>query len=120
VAADHRQASALETIGALATVAVVLGHDDYVDSLAHHWFDGTAAAGRVIAAKFQRRDPSRRIDRPHAPRDLGAVFTLDYSDVVLTLQIKPELCAVSKIAAEPHCRIGSDRPAPVEYVRDAA
>jgi len=45
---------------------------------------------------------SRGICRSHMPRDLGSVFTLDHRDVVLALQIKPELCELPKITAKPH------------------
>jgi hypothetical protein len=37
---------------------------------------------------------------------LGSTFSLYHADVVLALQIKPELRAVPKIAAEPHRCIG--------------
>jgi len=63
---------------------------------------------------------SRRIRRSHTPRDLGAALTLDDGNVVLALQIKPELGTISKISAEPDGRICSDRPASIEYVGDAA
>ena len=62
---------------------------------------------------------SRRIRGSHTFRDLGAPFTLDDSNVVLTLQIKPELGTISKISAKPDGRICGDRPASIEYVRDA-
>jgi hypothetical protein len=62
---------------------------------------------------------SRRIRRSNTPRDLGAAFTLDDSNVVLTLQIKPELGTISKISAESDGRICSYRPASIEYVGDA-
>jgi hypothetical protein len=64
---------------------------------------------------------SRRIRSSHTPRDLGAGFTPDDSDVVPAQQlIKPELGAISEISAEPDGRICSDRPASIEDVRDAA
>jgi len=45
------------------------------------------------------------------PRDLGSVFTLDHRDVVLALQIKPELCELPKITAKPHrCICGNGAP----------
>ena len=84
-----------------------------------HLRSRSPGAAAVLVDEFDP-DVSRRIGRPHAPSDLGAVFTLDHCNIVLALQIKPELCAVSKIAAEPHRCICSDRPAPVEYVGDAA
>jgi hypothetical protein len=45
---------------------------------------------------------------------------LDRGNVVLALEIKPELCTVSKIATEPNRRIGGDRPAAIQYVGNAA
>jgi len=50
----------------------------------------------------------------YAPCDFGSMFTLDHRDVVLALQIKPELRAVSETTAESHCSIDSNRPAQVE------
>jgi hypothetical protein len=44
---------------------------------------------------------------------------LNDGNVVLTLQIKPELGTISKISTEPDGCISSDRPASIEYVRDA-
>ncbi len=69
---------------------------------------------------FYAREPSGRIRGPHAPRDLGSVLTLDHRNVILALQIEPELRTVSKIAAEPNRRISGDGPASVEYVGDTA
>jgi len=46
-------------------------------------------------------------------------LTLNDSNVVLALQIKPELGTISKISTEPDGCISSDRPASIEYVRDA-
>ena len=43
----------------------------------------------------------------------------DQCDVVLALQIEPELRAIAEIAAEPHGRIRRDRATPVENVGDA-
>ena len=63
---------------------------------------------------------SRRIRRSHTPRDLGAAFTLDDSNVVLALQIKPELGTISKISAEPDGRICSDRAASIEDIGNTA
>jgi hypothetical protein len=63
--------------------------------------------------------PLRRVRGSHALRDLGTAFTLYYGDVILALQVKPELGTVSEISAEPDGRIGSDRPASVEDVCDA-
>jgi delta-aminolevulinic acid dehydratase/porphobilinogen synthase len=62
---------------------------------------------------------SRRIRRSHTFRDLGTALALDHSDVVLALQIKPELGTISKISTEPDSRICGDRPASIKYVCDA-
>jgi hypothetical protein len=69
-----------------------------------------------LSASFE----SRRIGRSHTPRDLGTTLTLDDSNVVLALQIKPELGAISKISVEPDGRICGDRPASIQYVCDAS
>jgi hypothetical protein len=41
------------------------------------------------------------------------VFALDYRDIVLALQIKPELRAVPEITTEPDRCIGSNGAAPI-------
>jgi hypothetical protein len=46
--------------------------------------------------------------------------TLDDGNVVLALEIKPELCTVPKIATKPNRCIGGNRPATVEYVGNGA
>lgn len=71
--------------------------------------------GHALADQY----PSRRIRRSHTPRDLGTALTLDDSNVVLALQVKPELGTISKISAEPDGRIRGDRPASIQYVCDA-
>jgi hypothetical protein len=48
------------------------------------------------------------------------MLALDHRDVVLALQVKPELRAITKIVTKSHCGVGSDRPAPVQNVGDAA
>jgi hypothetical protein len=63
---------------------------------------------------------SRRVRRPHPLRDLPALLPLDQRNVVLALQIEPELRAVTEIAAEPHRGVGGDRAPGVENVGDAA
>lgn len=59
---------------------------------------------RLSAAKTARSSIAARA---------GAALVLYQGNVVLALQIKPELRAVSKITAEPYCRIGGNRPASV-------
>jgi hypothetical protein len=53
VAAHHRETSAFQGVGVLADLAVVLGHDDCHDPVAHYRVDGTAAARRI----FDYSDP---------------------------------------------------------------
>jgi hypothetical protein len=62
---------------------------------------------------------SRRIRWSHAARDLSTALTLNDGNDVLALQIQPELGTISKISTEPDGCISSDRPASIEYVRDA-
>jgi hypothetical protein len=52
---------------------------------------------------------SSRVSRPDAPRDLGALLPFNHPNVVLTLQVKPELRAIAEVAPEPHGRVGGDR-----------
>jgi len=47
------------------------------------------------------------------------VLTLDDRNVVLILQVQPELRAVAEVAAEPHRGVGRDRTPAVENVGDA-
>jgi hypothetical protein len=62
---------------------------------------------------------SRRIRWSDTAHDLSTTLALNDSNVVLALQIKPELGTISKISTEPDGCISSDRPASIEYVRDA-
>jgi hypothetical protein len=71
------------------------------------------------AAQSTTVDDSRRIRWSHTARDLSTALTLNDSNVVLALQIKPDLGTISKISTEPDGCISSDRPASIEYVRDA-
>jgi len=56
----------------------------------------------------------------HTRLAISATLTLDDSSVVLALQIKPELGAISTISVEPDGRICGDRPASIQYVCDAS
>jgi hypothetical protein len=49
-----------------------------------------------------------------------ALFPLDRANVLLALQVQPELRTVAEIAAEPYGGIGRNRAAGIEDVRDAA
>src|SRR4051794_1654347 len=60
-------------------------------------------------ASVSRSMASRRIRWPHALCDLRALLPLNDADVVLALQIQPELCAVTKVTSEAHGRIGGVR-----------
>jgi hypothetical protein len=48
------------------------------------------------------------------------VLPLDDRDLVLALQIEPELRAVAEVASEPDRRIGGDRAPRVENIGDAS
>jgi len=63
---------------------------------------------------------SRRVRGPHAPRDLRPALALHHPDIVLALQVEPELRAIAEIAAKPHGRVGGDRAPGVEDIGDAA
>jgi hypothetical protein len=66
-------------------------------------------------------DPySRCIGRPDAARDFYASIAFDDSDVVLALQIVPELRAVAEVAAEADSRVGGDRAPAIQNVSNAA
>lgn len=62
----------------------------------------------------------RRVRRPHPLRDLTALLPLHHGNVVLALQIEPELRTVAEITAEPHRRIGGDGAPSVQDIRDTA
>src|SRR5258708_37346324 len=59
---------------------------------------------------------SCRVCRTNAPYDLGSMLSLDRRNVVLALQIKPELCAVPEIATESHGCVGGNGAATIEGV----
>src|ERR1700682_990780 len=63
---------------------------------------------------------SCRIRGPHAPGNLRTLLPLDHADVILSLQVQPELRAAAEIAAEPHRGVGRDRAAAIEDVGDTA
>ena len=73
-----------------------------------------------IALMRHSANSSRRICRPHALGKLGALLPLDHADVVLALQVQPELRTVAKVQAEPNGGIGGDRAAAIQNVGDAA
>jgi hypothetical protein len=86
------------------------------------WFDlvdfQTAEGSKDDAPRPDRYCTSRRIRWSHTARNLSTALALNDSDVVLALQIKPELGTISKISTESDGCITSDRPASIEYVRD--
>src|SRR5260370_22968532 len=87
---------------------MISGAADRANASPREWMrDATSAA-------------SCRIGRPDAPGNLGALLPLDHANVILTLQVQPELSAVAEIAAEPHSGIGRDRAAAIEDVGDPA
>ena len=61
-----------------------------------------------------------RVRRPYTPRNFPALLALYHRNVVLALQVEPELRAVAEIAAEADRGVCSDRAPPVENVGDAA
>jgi len=83
-----------------------------------NWYGFSKAHTGTTANRFGDC-ASRRIRRSHTPRDLGTALTLDDSNVVLALQIKPKLGTISKISAEPDGRICGYRPTSIQYVCDA-
>jgi len=60
--------------------------------------------------------PSWCIRQPHAPRDFRALLLLDHCNVILALQIEPELRTVAEVAADPHRRVGRDGATPNEML----
>jgi hypothetical protein len=62
----------------------------------------------------------RRIRRMHVLSDFFAAFLLRQRNVILPLQVDPELRAVAEVAAQAQCRIRTDRAAAVQNIGDAA
>src|SRR5437879_8719845 len=87
---------------------MVSGATDRAKCVSREWMRGATSAA------------SCRIGRPDAPRNLGALLPLDHANVILTLQVQPELRAVAEIAAEPHRGIGRDRASAIEDVGNTA
>lgn len=79
------------------------------------------APGENPTFDINRPAPSScRIGRVNPPHDFLSHSALGNRDVVLALQIKPELRAVAEVAGKAECRIGGDRAAAVENAGDAA
>jgi hypothetical protein len=55
----------------------------------------------------------------YSPADVRTLLAFDHGDIVLALQIEPELCAVAEIPTETHGGVGGDRAPPVENIGDA-
>ena len=66
------------------------------------------------------RYPSRRIGGVHAFLDFGAAFAFHLGDVVLALQVEPELGAVAELTGKAERRVGADRSSGIEDVGNAA
>jgi hypothetical protein len=64
--------------------------------------------------------PSSRVRRPHPPNNLVPAFSLYHPDVILALQIEPELRTIAEIASKPHRRVGRNRTPAVKNIRDTA
>src|SRR6478672_2966590 len=62
---------------------------------------------------------SCRIRGPDAPGNFRTLLPLDHADVILSLQVQPELRAVAEIAAKPHRGIRRDPTTAIEDVGDA-
>jgi hypothetical protein len=60
-----------------------------------------------------------RICGPDPPADVGPLVPFNHGDIVLALQIEPELRIVAEIAAQPHGRICRYRAPSIENVGDA-
>jgi hypothetical protein len=58
--------------------------------------------------------------RLYTTRYLAAAITFDNSDVILGLQIHPELRTVAEVPSEPDRGVGTDRPAAIQDVGYAA
>jgi hypothetical protein len=80
----------------------------------------SSTSGRDSVCPPRDNVSSRSVGRPHTPRDFLAALTLDQGDVVLALQVKPELGAVPEITAQPYGGVGGDRAPAIENVRDSA
>src|SRR6202030_3353570 len=63
---------------------------------------------------------SRHIHWSHASGNLRALLAFDHADIVLALQVEPELRAVAEVTAKAHRRIGRDTATKIKDVCDAA
>jgi len=63
------------------------------------------------------RWPSGCVGEPDPPRDFGAAFGVDDRDIVLALQVEPELRTIGEIASEANRGVGADRASTVKEVR---
>jgi hypothetical protein len=64
-----------------------------------------ASLPTIVARQVILIDHSDRGGRSHATRDLRATLALNHGDVVLALQIEPELRAIAEMAAEAQRRV---------------
>lgn len=62
----------------------------------------------------------RGVCRPHAFCNLRAPLALDDADIILPLQIEPELRTIAKVAPKANGCIGRNRTTTIENVGDAA
>jgi hypothetical protein len=82
---------------------------------------GRVAAGPEVCPRCPRRhDPFKRVGRLNTPRDLLAALGLDHGEVVLALQVEPELRVVAEMPAKAQRRFGGDPAPTVQDVGDAA
>src|SRR5438128_393036 len=71
-------------------------------------FAALAMTGRVLS----------RIRWPDPPADVRPFVAFDHSNIVLALQIEPELRVVAEIPAKPHRRVCGDRAPSIENAGD--
>ena len=67
----------------------------------------------------QKRDASCGGRRLNTPCYLTAAITFDDGDIVLRLQIHPELRTIAEVSSKPHGSVRADRPAAVQNIGDA-
>jgi len=81
---------------------------------------GVFVSRGTISPLPQRREKLCRVRGPHTARDFGAAFAFDHRDIILALQIEPELRGVAEVMAEPHRRVSGDRAPSVQDIGNAA
>src|SRR6185437_191596 len=75
---------------------------------------------RITGSASIRSKISSGIGRSHTAVDFGALLPLDHADVILALQVQPELRAVAEITAQPNGRVRGDCATAIQYIGDTA